>query len=128
LTKYRDIESRLENWARWATSSEGGTAAACITGAICENMRKASTGVLSGGTVVLSQIDSADAVLIGRAIVRIDFNQRRLLGLHYIDAERSSYIAAMLRFPRHDFEHRMKLAREALEAALFKMSQFSNSQ
>jgi DNA-directed RNA polymerase specialized sigma24 family protein len=125
LTHPRDIEDRLLNWARWCTSSDGGVAAACITGAICESLRKASLGVLPGGAGGHHpSIDTADAAEIGRGMVRLDLNQRRLLGLHYVDGQRSAYIAALLRFPRHDFEPRMERARQALEAALARMHEF----
>lgn len=124
----RDIVSRLENWARWCTSSESGIAAACMTGAICEALRKAQAGVLHGGSNIGPSIDTADAALVGRGMVRIDLNHRRLLGLHYVDGERIPYIAARLQFPRQDFEKRMAAAQDALEAALLRMSQNSNSQ
>lgn len=113
-----DISSRLENWARWCTSSDGGTAAACMTGAICESMRRAQAGVLSGGSVISTTINSADAILVGRAMIRIDFNHRRLLGLFYVDQERSSFIAALLRFQSREFDRRMVEAKAALEAVL----------
>lgn len=118
MTHLHDIEDRLLNWARWCTSSDGGVAAACITGAICESLRKASLGVLPGGCGGHQSIDTADAVEIGRGMVRLDLNQRRLLGLHYVDQARSGYIAALLRFPRADFEKRMQAAQDALEAVL----------
>lgn len=126
MTYPRDIEDRLLNWARWCTSSDGRVAAACITGAICESLRKASLGVLPGGMGGHLSIDTGDAVEIGRGMVRLDLNQRRILGLHYVDGQRSGYIAALLRFPRDDFEKCMQVAQDALEVALVRMYKNSN--
>lgn len=124
----REIEPRLENWARWATSGEGPTAAACMTGAICETLRKAAQGITSTVDPTGRGIDTHDAVLIGRAMVRIGLDHRRLLGLFYVDRERKGYIAALMRFPPLEFDRRMIEAQEAIEAALSKSYQNSNSQ
>lgn len=117
MTGRRGIESRLENWARWAKSGETGPrAAACMTGAICDAMYKAKHGVVSvpGGDYVIRSIDTNDAVLIGRAMVKLTLDQRRLLGLHYVDSQRAGYIAALLRFHPQDFDQRMAEAQKAV--------------
>lgn len=117
MIERRGIESRLENWARWAKSGDHGPrGAACMTGAICDAMYKAAHGVptVPGGEYVIRSIDTNDAVLIGRAMVRITLDQRRLLGLHYVDSQRAGYIAALLRFHPQDFDRRMAEAQDAV--------------
>ena len=117
MTERRGIESRLENWARWATSGEQGPrGAACMTGAICAAMEKAKNGgiAVAGGDYVIRSIDTNDAVIIGRAMVRITLDQRRLLGLHYVDSQRSGYIAALLRFPPLEYDRRLADAQSAV--------------
>ena len=117
----RGIESRLENWARWANSGDRGPrAAACMTGAICDAMEKAKNGGISvpGGDYVIRSIDTNDAVLIGRAMVRITLGQRRLLGMHYVDGQRAGYTAALLRFPPLEYDRRMADAQGAVERVI----------
>lgn len=117
MIERRGNESRLENWARWAKSGDHGPrGAACMTGAICEAMYKAAHGVPSvpGGDYVIRSIDTNDAVLIGRAMVRLTLAQRPLLGLYYVDSQRAGYIAALLRFHPQDFDRRMTEAQNAV--------------
>lgn len=128
MTSDRDIGDRLQNWADWATSGDGGYRAASMTAAICDAMQKAHQGVLHGGEMIIRSIDTNDAVLVGRAMVKLTLDDRRIIGLHYIDGARSAYIAALLRFPAREFEQRMADAQRAVEAVLSKMSVNSNSQ
>lgn len=115
MTEPRDIGDRLTNWAEWClgVTSRG---PACMTGAICEKLRKEAEGSQWDG-VERRHVDEADAVLIGRAIVRIHMDFRRLLGLHYIDKARPGYIAAMLRFHPREYEGRLAAAQKAIETA-----------
>lgn len=121
MTERRSIESRLENWGRWAVAGDERTrAAACMTGAICEAMRKAHEGVLpaTAGEYGQRAINSDDAVLVQRAVIRIAFTHRQLLGLHYVDGERKGWIAARLRFPLADYDRMMDAARADIAAVL----------
>lgn len=120
------IIQRLENWGRWAKSSEGPVAAACMTAAICESMRRAELGTASTATLGERGIDTADAVLVGRAMVKVTLDQRRILGLLYVDGARKPYIAALVRFHPDDFDQRLAAAQDALSAAL-SLYQNSNS-
>lgn len=115
MTERRDIGDRLNNWAEWClgVTSRG---PACMTGAICESMRKAVEGSQWDG-VERRHVDEADAVLIGRSIVRIHIDFRRLLGLHYIEKARPGYIAAILRFHPGEYEGRLAAAQRAIENA-----------
>lgn len=117
MTHTHDIDSRLQNWAAWATSSDGHRRAACITGAICDAMERAN----GAGAAVSEQgrsIDSGDAYLVGRAMIKLTLDQRRLLGLHYVDGKRPGFIAAFLRFPPALFERKLGEAQAAVEVAL----------
>lgn len=120
------IANRLENWGRWAKSSEGPVAAACMTGAICESLRRAELGTASTVMPGERSIDTADAVLLGRAMVKLSLDQRRILGLLYVDGARKPYIAALVRFPTGDFEKRLAAAQDAL-ANVLSLYQNSNS-
>lgn len=123
-----DIVPRLENWARWATSGEGPTAAACMTGAICETLRKAAEGIMPGQGADLRSIDTNDALLIGRSMVRLSLDQRKLLGLYYVDGSRKGYIAALMRFPPSMFDSRLLQAQEELHQVAARLYRNSNSQ
>ena len=120
------IIQRCENWGRWAKSSEGPVAAACMTGAICESLRRAELGTASTMIPGERAIDTADAVLVGRAMVRLSLDQRRILGLLYVDGQRKGFIAALVRFHPDDFDQRLAAAQDALSAAL-SVYQNSNS-
>ena len=122
----REIGSRLDNWGRWAKSAEGPFAAACMAGAICESLRRAAEGSARNMDAGARSIDSSDAVLIGRAMVEVTLDQRKLLGLLYVDGARKGYIAALLRFHPHEFDKRLTEAQDALVAAL-SLYQNSNS-
>lgn len=120
------ITARLENWGRWAKSSEGPVAAACMTGAICESLRRAQLGTESIHVEGERAIDTADAVLVGRSMVKLILDQRRILGLLYVDGQRKGFIAALLRFHPDDFDTHLSTAQDALQAAL-SLCQNSNS-
>lgn len=120
------ITQRLENWGRWAKSSEGPVAAASMTGAICESLRRAELGTASIAVPGERAIDSADAVLVGRGMVKLTLDHRRILGLLYVDGARKPYIAAFVRVHPDDFEQHLTAAQDALSAAL-SMCQNSNS-
>jgi DNA-directed RNA polymerase specialized sigma24 family protein len=88
-------------------------------------------GELPGGYTdepVQTVIDSADALLVGRAMVKLTLSQRRLVGLHYVDGKSNGYIAAFLKFPTREFDHRMRRVQAELEAILAKTHQNSDSQ
>jgi len=71
-------------------------------------------------------IDSNDAALVGRAMVKVTFDQRRLLGLLYVDEERKGLIAAMLRIPPLEFDRHLAAAHDAIGIAV-SVYQNSNS-
>jgi hypothetical protein len=123
-----DISARLENWARWAKGGEGPVAAACMTGAICETMRKAVEGTLPSQCTDARGIDTNDAAFIGRAMVRLPLEQRKLLGLYYVDGSRKGYIAALMRFKTETFDARLLRAQLDLDEVIIRLSRNSNTQ
>jgi len=120
------IVQRLENWSRWCRSSDGAMAAASMTGAICESMLRWAGGGEPRAASAGPAIDSNDAALVGRAMVRITLDQRQLLGRLYVDEARKGLIAAMLRIPPLEFDKHLAAAQDAIEAVL-SASQNSNS-
>lgn len=118
------IEARLLNWGRWAKSSDGPAGAACMTGAICESMRKAAGGGAASTGEPGATIDANDAVLVGRAMIKVTFDQRRLLGLLYVDEQRKGFIAALLRILPQEFDRYLADAQDAIDAAI---SSYQNS-
>jgi hypothetical protein len=120
------IVQRLENWGRWCRSSDGALAAASMTGAICESMLRAAGGGEPRAAGAGPSINSDDAAQVGRAMVKVTFDQRRLLGRLYVDEARKGLIAAMLRIPPLEFDKHLAAAQDAIEAVL-SASQNSNS-
>lgn len=114
MTQRKDIGLRLENWARWATaySSRG---ADCMTGAICESLRRAALGDVWSGHEVRDRIDSRDAERIQLAMPKIDQADRWLLHWCYIKQERPEVVARLCRFPIREFVQRFRAAQRAVE-------------
>lgn len=83
MTDRRDIGSRLENWGRWAITN-GSHSAACQTGAICENMRRAVEG--SRSTIdEQRRMDEEDALRIEAAWRGLDWFNKELLRLFFVE-------------------------------------------
>lgn len=97
-----------------------------MTGAICESMLRAAGGGAPVASAASPAIDANDAVLVGRAMVKIAFDQRRLLGLLYVDEQRRGFIGALLRIPPREFDKYLAEAQDAIEAGLASL-QGSNS-
>jgi hypothetical protein len=82
LTERRDIGSRLENWARWNTTSDS-RGPASQTGAVCERMRKAVQGS-AVTSIERRAIDETDALLLERGMRELETKHRILLWWCYI--------------------------------------------
>jgi len=108
----REIGSRLENWARWATAAGYPTAAASQTGAICERLRKAEEGS-AGASEERRQIDEADALLLEVGMRKLNTFDRLLLWWCYIDQARPEVVCRKLSIPRHPATEFVKLFRAA---------------
>lgn len=59
-------------------------------------------------------------------MVRVTFDHRRLLGLLYVDEQRESFIAALLRIPAKEFGRRLGMAHDEIAVAI-SLYQNSNS-
>jgi hypothetical protein len=116
LTERRDIGSRLENWARWATA-RGRRGADCMTGAICDSMRRSALGDVWSGHEVSAGIDAKDAARIQAAMPRVPIAQRVLLNWCYIEQARPEIVARKCSFPVREFVERFRAAQAAVEDA-----------
>lgn len=110
----KSIGDRLENWARWATA-RAGRGADCMTGAICESMRKAALGNVWSGHEVRDETDDQDAIAIERGMRDLPDAQRLLLWWCYIKQQHPGYVARKLSFPVREFVDRFREAQEAIE-------------
>lgn len=110
----KDIGARLENWARWATARSA-SGADCMTGAICESMRKAALGNVWSGHQVRDPIDDRDAILIEVGMRKVAFPQRILLSWCYIEQARPEVVARKCSFPIKEFVERFRAAQDAIE-------------
>lgn len=80
----KDINMRLENWARWATAFNSGRPSDSMTGIICESMRKAALGDVWSGHQIREEGNTADALAIERGMRFLTMEWRMLLWWHYI--------------------------------------------
>lgn len=108
----RDIGSRLENWARWATLTSGPVAAASQTGAICERLRKAELGS-AGSNDERRKIDEDDALLLEMGMRKLKTFDRLLLWWCYIDQARPEVVCRKLSIPRQPPSEFVRLFRTA---------------
>jgi hypothetical protein len=116
LTERKDIGWRLENWARWATA-RGRRGADCMTGAICDSMRRSALGDVWSGIEVRAGIDAKDAARIQLAMPRVPIAQRVLLNWCYIEQARPEIVARKCSFPVREFKERFYAAQAAIEDA-----------
>ena len=119
MTERKDIGARLENWARWATA-KGSRGSDCMTGAICEGLRKAALGNVWSGHSGLAPIDDSDAIKIEMGMRKIPFQQRLLLDWCYIEQAQPEVICRKLSIPvrpASEFVDRFRAAQEAIEDA-----------
>lgn len=117
MTEKKDIGWRLENWARWCTAA-GPRGADCMTGAICESMRRYAMGEEYSGQAVVDGVDSKDATRVQLAMPKIEFKQRLLLNWCYIEQARPEVVARKCSFPVREFVSRFRAAQGAIEEIL----------
>ena len=116
MTERKDIGARLENWARWATA-KGARGSDCMTGAICDDMRK-NSGLVREGHSGIDRIDDSDAVKIELGMRKLPIQQRLLLDWCYIEQARPEVICRKLSIPMRpasEFVDRFRDAQEAIE-------------
>jgi hypothetical protein len=120
LTERRDIGSRLENWARWATLTTGPVSAASQTGAICERLRKAELGS-AGGSDERRKVDEDDALLLELTMRKLKTFDRLLLWWCYIDQAPPHVVCRKLSIPHKpatEFLTAFRGAQAAIEGQL----------
>jgi len=94
----RDIGSRLENWARWNTSG-GRTIGVSPTGAYCDRLRREALGD-EPKQGERRTVDEADALLIERAMPKLDTKHRLLLYWCYIKQARPEIVCSRMGIPQ----------------------------
>lgn len=117
MTEKKDIGVRLENWARWATA-KGSRGSDCMTGTICEGLRKAALGNVWSGHGDLNRIDEADAIVLELGMRKLEFQMRLLLWWCYIEQARPEVVCRKLSIPTRpasEFVERFRAAQEAIE-------------
>lgn len=119
-----EIRNRIENWAAW---SRGGVRAGgeCMTGIVCDSMRRAALGDVWSGNGAGQKIDAADADLVERAWKSLAPKHKELLRWHYIRAANPGMICRRLGIkprPTSIFDIELARAEAALAAALLQMA------
>lgn len=117
MTQRKDIGARLENWARWATSTRGG-GADCMTGAVCERMRKAALGNVWSGHDVRDQVDDKDAIKFEVGMRELSTLHRLLLHWCYIEQAPPELVCRKVAIPvrpASEFVSRFREAQAAIE-------------
>jgi hypothetical protein len=115
----RSIGRRLENWGMWANmGSRGGSGADCMTGVICDNMRRNAVGELHPPAPINDRIDIPDAEAINRAITKIPEVHRWVLHWTYVVCAKPWGVAGACGFPTSEYGIRLGDAQAAIEAAV----------
>ena len=115
----RSIGRRLENWGAWANflGNRGSSGADCMTGVICESMRRHAVGELHPPAPVNDRVDIPDAEAINRAITRIPEIHRWVLHWTYVVCAKPWGVAGACGFPTREYWIRLGDAQAAIEAA-----------
>lgn len=116
----RDIGLRLENWSRWATAGTR-TIGVSPTGAYCDRLRREALGdePKQGDR---RQVDEADALLIERAMPKLDTRTRMLLYWCYIKQAQPEVVCRKMSIahrPATVFVEQFRQAQAAVEEVLF---------
>jgi hypothetical protein len=116
----RSIGRRLENWGMWANmdNRSGGSGADCMTGVICESMRRHAVGELHPPAPVNDRIDVPDAERINSALGKIDELHRWVLHWTYVVCAKPWGVAGACGFPTREYDGRLLAAQEAIEAVV----------
>lgn len=118
----RSIGRRLENWGMWANmdNRRGGGGADCMTGVICESMRRHAVGELHPPAPVNDRIDVPDAERINSGLAKIDEAYRWVLHWTYIVCAKPWGVAGACGFPTREYEQRLAQAQAAIESVVNK--------
>ena len=115
----RDIGLRLENWSRWATAGTR-TIGVSPTGAYCDRLRREALGdePKQGDR---RTIDEDDALLLERAMPKLDTRTRMLLYWCYIKQAQPEVVCRKMSIahrPATVFVEQFRQAQAAVEALL----------
>lgn len=113
----RSIGRRLENWGMWANMDNrpGGSRSDCMTGVICESMRRHAVGELHPAAPVNDRIDVPDAEHINVGITRIPEPHRWVLHWTYVVCAKPWGVAGACGFPSREYDQRLAAAQAAIE-------------
>jgi len=117
----RDIGLRLENWSRWATAGTR-TIGVSPTGAYCDRLRREALGD-EPKQGERRQVDEADALLIERAMPKLDTRTRMLLYWCYIKQAQPEVVCRKMSIahrPATVFVEQFRQAQAAVESLLNK--------
>lgn len=119
LVERRSIGRRLENWGAWANmDNRGGRGGSdCMTGIICESMRRHAVGELGPAAPVNDRIDVVDAERINLAITKIVEAHRWVLHWTYVVCAKPWGVAGACGFPTSEYKTRLEEAQAAIEIA-----------
>lgn len=115
----RDIGLRLENWSRWATAGTR-TIGVSPTGAYCDRLRREALGD-EPKQGERRQVDEADALLIERAMPKLDTRTRMLLYWCYIKQAQPEVVCRKMSIahrPATVFVDQFRQAQAAIEAEI----------
>jgi hypothetical protein len=117
-----DIGRRLENWGMWANldNRPGAGRAACMTGAICDSMRRHAAGVIGPAAAVHDRINVPDAELINAGMTRIEQQHRAVLNWTYVVCAKPWAVAGACGFPTCEYGERLAAAQAAIESVVNK--------
>ena len=87
----KTISERLENWSKWARFS-GGHGTDCMTGVVCDGMRKAALGNVWSGAHAKQEIDSVDATRVELAMRSLSELNQKILKWSYINNARPEVV------------------------------------
>jgi hypothetical protein len=118
LTSTRD---RLDNWACWSRGGARRGGGECMTGIVCDSMRRAALGDVWTEHGAGRQIDNADAALVERAWKTLAPKQKELLRWYHIRNAAPGMICRRLGIaarPASVFDIELARAEEAIGRAL----------
>ena len=111
MTERKDIGWRLENWARFQNGRQSG-GANCMTGAICDDMRK-NSGLVHQGHDVRDALDKTDAMRIEFGMRSLEKQHRLMLYWCYIKNARPEKVCRELSIPVRPSSIFVELFRDA---------------
>lgn len=119
----RDIGLRLENWSRWATAGTR-TIGVSPTGAYCDRLRREALGD-EPKQGERRQVDEADALLIERAMPKLETRTRMLLYWCYIKQAQPEVVCRKMSIahrPATVFVEQFRQAQAAVESLVKKQN------